>query len=188
MRIETERLLLQPLSTGDAEALHRLWTRPPVRHFLWDGEVVPPAETLAVVNASMVALRANEYGLWSARLGAGEPLIGTGGFWPFFDPPRIQLLYLLSPEFWGRGLANEMARAMLRFGFEEHGYETIEAAVDAPNLASIRVAERIGLREVKRECLQGRETVFYELGRGELEPAAAAYRLQRDRKPGVVPP
>lgn len=183
MRIRTERLLLAPLSTGDAEAVHELWTRVPVRRFLWDGERVPPDETLAIVSASMVALRDNEYGLWSARLGAGEPLVGITGFWPFFDPPRIQLLYLLAPDAWGRGLATEMARAMLRFGFEEHGYRTIEAAVDAPNEASIRVAERIGLREVKRDSVQGKATVFYELRRAEHDPLPR-YALERGERAG----
>lgn len=186
MRIWTERLLLQPLSTGDAEALHELWRRGPVRRFLWDGERIPPEQTLDVVSSSMVALRDNEYGLWGARPREDRRLAGVTGFWPFFDPPRTQLLYLLSPDFWGRGLATEMAEAMLRFGFEEHRYRKIEAAIDVPNRASIRVARRLGLREVRRDTLRGRETVFYELARREHRPGEGVYVLEgrgRRRRP-----
>lgn len=185
MRIRTDRVDLRPLTTGDAEALHLLWTRPRVRRFLWDGAVVPAEQTLEIVSRSMVALRDNEYGLWGARAEGDERLVGVCGFWPFFDPPRAQLLYVVSPDLWGAGLATEMARAMLRFGFEEHGFAVIEAAIDAPNQASIRVARRVGLRRTGRGTPGGRETEFYELVRHEFDPTGVSYELEGEAgRPG----
>jgi ribosomal-protein-alanine N-acetyltransferase len=47
-----------------------------------------------------------------------DTLIGFCGFWFFYDPPELQLLYGIAPDRWGKGLAAEIARAMIRYGFE----------------------------------------------------------------------
>jgi RimJ/RimL family protein N-acetyltransferase len=57
----------------------------------------------------------------------------------------VELLYGLYQNFWGRGLATEAARAVLRFGFEEVGLEEILACADLDNPASVRVMERLGM-------------------------------------------
>jgi ribosomal-protein-alanine N-acetyltransferase len=78
------------------------------------------------------------------------------------------LLYGLWPAWWGTGLATETGQAVLRYAFGL-GHESVEAATDPPNVASIRVMERLGMSFHKRDKLNGLDTVFYRLTRDAFE-------------------
>lgn len=155
--MNTHRLTLQPLAANHTDALHALWTLPEVRRYLWDDEIIPLEMVQSIIAESMAAAARNEYGLWMAFEKGREELIGFTGFWPFFDPPQIQLIYGLVPGVWGKGYATEMGKAMIDYGVERHGYSEIIAATDPPNKASVHVMERLGMVFWKREG----ETIFY---------------------------
>ncbi|NOT61720.1 MAG: GNAT family N-acetyltransferase [Acidobacteria bacterium] len=77
----------------------------------------------------------------------------------------IRLLYGIDEAHWGRGYAAEAARAIVDYGFVQLGCEQIVASTDVPNLASIRVMEKLGLTFQRRALVEGKDTVFYELTR-----------------------
>jgi RimJ/RimL family protein N-acetyltransferase len=52
------------------------------------------------------------------------------------------------PQWWGRGLATEAARECLRYAFEEVGLGRVVAGADPPNVASLRVIERLGMKPI----------------------------------------
>src|SRR5690606_26565150 len=56
------------------------------------------------------------------------------------------LWYILHPAYWGRGFIPEAARALLAFGFGELGLHRVIVDCDPGNAASIRVAEKLGMR------------------------------------------
>jgi ribosomal-protein-alanine N-acetyltransferase len=85
------------------------------------------------------------------------------GFREFFDPPQLQLLYGLLPEYCGRGLATEVAARICRHAFRELGFTEIAAATDVPNQASVKVLRRLGMREVRRSDDGTAGTVFFVL-------------------------
>ena len=58
---------------------------------------------------------------------------------------RAEVGFVLSREYWGRGLMSEAVRAILRFGFERMNLNRIEARCIAENAASARVMEKAGM-------------------------------------------
>jgi len=146
VEIETARLRLRPLDLDDVDAVHRLWTEPDVRRYLWDDQLVPHTRAAAIVDASLMCFTARGFGLWAIRLTAATNLSGFCGLRPAETGNDIELLYGLAPRHWGCGLATEAARAVLRYGFETLRLARIIAATDAPNVGSIRVLERLGMR------------------------------------------
>ena len=54
--------------------------------------------------------------------------------------------YILHSDYWGRGYGTEIAKAMVRFGFEELGMHRIWATCRPQNIASSRVLEKTGLK------------------------------------------
>ena len=159
--IETARLRLRPFRPEDLGGVHRLFVEPGVRKFLWDDEVIPKERARSVIEASVHSFEAEGFGLWAASLPKEDALIGFCGFWPFHDPPKLELLYGLSEAYWNTGLATEMARSMLVYGFERLGFERVDASVDAPNVASQRVMQKAGMTFWKREYTNGLDTVYY---------------------------
>lgn len=64
------------------------------------------------------------------------------------EPHRRELGFLIGPRtFWGRGLGRVIARAGLRHGFEELQLEAIWAEALDANHASVRVLQRLDMRE-----------------------------------------
>lgn len=119
-------------------------------------------------------------GLWRMSQLGEETLIGCCGYWYFRDPPELELLYGIVPTHWGKGLATEAARAMLRYGFEELGLPRIVGSTEIANLASVRVMEKAGMVLARRAVVDDRDTVFFVLSREAFVSDNAPYRLWGD--------
>ena len=159
--LETARLRLRPLTVADGGDLHRLFTLPGVRKYLWDDEIIPLEHAALIIEASVASLEAHGHGLWAVSLPDDDAFVGFCGFWHFHEPPELELLYGIAPDHWHKGLATEAANAMIRYGFDVLRFERIVASTDAANTASVRVMERAGLRFWKREMTNGLDTIYY---------------------------
>jgi [ribosomal protein S5]-alanine N-acetyltransferase len=96
--LETERLVLHPLSEADLDALHRISNDLLVRRYLWDGEPVSMV-TIEVIFAQSVREFAEKgVGLFGIRLRGEEKLLGLCGFRSLENTVEIELAYELSPE------------------------------------------------------------------------------------------
>lgn len=60
--IETARLRLRPFKLDDVDALHRLWTEPEVRQYLWDGDVITRERVESLVNTSLTSFEDHGFG------------------------------------------------------------------------------------------------------------------------------
>ena len=159
----TQRIKLSPVRKDEAEELHQIWIDPEVRKYLWDDLIIPETQTQEVINQSLTAFANKKYGLWVARLINQKEIIGFTGYWQFFDPPQTQLLYGLLPQYWGQGLATEISKAMIDYGFKEYGFNTINASTDLDNKSSMAVLARLGMKSIKQANIDGKETIFYQL-------------------------
>ena len=165
MEIKTQRLVLHPLKKTDLDAIHRLWTAPGVRRYLWDDEIILRDRTEDILQENERLFNEKSFGLWGGWSQDRERLIGFSGFWYFREPPELEILYGVADELWGRGYASEMAAAMVAYGFEELNFPKIIGSTDAPNVASSRVMEKLGFQLDKRETVEGLDTLFYGLSR-----------------------
>jgi len=66
-------------------------------------------------------------------------------------------------QHWGQGFATEAARAVLAHALRVLRIDPVVAIVDPRNLASIRVAEKIGLRQAGSAYHYGTMQVFFRL-------------------------
>ncbi|TDV55109.1 GNAT family N-acetyltransferase [Actinophytocola oryzae] len=64
------------------------------------------------------------------------------------EPSDVELGYRLRPAVWGRGLATEGVRLLVRRAFTELALDRVVATTMAVNVASRRVLEKAGLRHV----------------------------------------
>lgn len=163
--IETPRLRLRPACRSDAPALHALWTEPQVRRFLWDDVTIRLERAAEVLDKSMASFADRGLGQWLVFERGADALAGFAGLGAMEESGEVELLYGLHPRCWGRGLATEAARALLRLGFEELGLPRILAGADQPNLASLRVIERLGMDYERRTRTPLGWTLYYALTR-----------------------
>ena len=163
-KVETERMVLRPYTEDDFAAMADMHGREEVaRYLLWK-----PRDA----DASRQALD-RHLGPRLEKEGDGMTLAGidkesglfVGEFVLFLrstDHRAGEVGYILHPDFFGRGLAGEGARAILQIGFEEMNLHRIIGRLDARNTASARVLEKLGMRKeghfVRNEIIKGEWT------------------------------
>ena len=165
MRLETARLLLRPCTLEDLDALHRFWTDPEVRRYLWDDQVISREQAETMLQRSLASFRTHGFGLWIVYCAGEEAMVGFCGLSLTGDPPQVELLYGIAPSLWGQGLATEAARAVLRYGLEALRLVRIGAGADVPNVASVRVLEKLGMTFARCMRTEYGEVVYFALTR-----------------------
>ena len=163
--LKTERLELRPIDPADRLALHALWTEPAVRRYLWDDRVIELATVDEVIERSATSFAAEGFGLFALREAGRSALIGVAGIYPLQPSGEPELLYSLATLSWGRGLAREASRAVIADAFERLGFARVLARTDTPNLASIEVMRRLGMKYEGERDENGLPTVSYALAR-----------------------
>lgn len=86
------------------------------------------------------------FGLWVLRDTDGR-IVGRGAVRHLLveDTDEVELGYGFYPEFWGRGLATEIAAAFLHVGREQLGLPSLVAITRHANVGSQRVLIKTGL-------------------------------------------
>jgi ribosomal-protein-alanine N-acetyltransferase len=167
--LNTGRMRLRPISTGDVDALHTLWTDPDVRRYLWDDRIIPRETVEQIVAQSLATFDADGFGYFALELqDRADELIGFCGHRRADIEGQIELLYGIHPAYWGEGLVAEAAREVLRFGFESCAFDRVIAATDTPNQQSVRVLQKLGMTFQCRREFHGLDTVFYSMTRSEF--------------------
>lgn len=159
---ETNRLLLRMFTPDDLDDLARIFAKPSVMKYLGlDGQPVLREETETALKSIIKNWELNGFGRWAVILKENGELIGCAGFRSYEG--LAELFYLLDEPYWGKGLATEIARECLRFGFNDRRFDKIIAFVRPQNSASRRVLEKIGMRFIQEITIFGVFAVKYEI-------------------------
>jgi RimJ/RimL family protein N-acetyltransferase len=75
----------------------------------------------------------------------------------------VELAYALAAEYWNRGLATEMARAILNLAFERLGLTNVVCFTLPTNRASRRVMEKVGFDYEREVTHVGSSHVLYRI-------------------------
>jgi RimJ/RimL family protein N-acetyltransferase len=145
--LRTDRLLLEPLADGhleleveldaDAEVLRYL------HHSARTREEVVSSHTRRLAQAAEV----DGLGFWMAF--TGGDVAGLMMLPPVAEPGVAELGYRLHRRHWGKGLASEASRALLRHAFDTVQLDRVIAQTMAVNLGSQRVMQAVGMRYVR---------------------------------------
>ena len=150
--VETERLLLRPWRPAeDLEALAALNADPAVMRWVAPNRPLTREETAEQLDRFVRHWDEHGFGLWALVPREGDAgCIGFAGLAiPSFLPailPAVEVGWRLAPDWWGRGLGTEAARASVAFGFDELALRSIVSVIDERNERSLRLAARLGMR------------------------------------------
>jgi RimJ/RimL family protein N-acetyltransferase len=151
-QIDTERLILTPMTVDDVEAYLELHSDPDVIRFLGEmdrGLAVARLES----DARLWAGRG--HGLFRLAHKDDGRFLGRVGlkYWPQFDETEVG--WTLRRGEWGHGFATEAARACGEWAFRELSVPYLTSYIEPHNARSIAVAERLGMSPLRRDALDG---------------------------------
>jgi RimJ/RimL family protein N-acetyltransferase len=161
--ITTERLMLQPPTLDDVDSMLSYQSREDVcRYIPYEPRTREQVVERVEGPLRRTTLDAEGQALWLvARLRPSRGTVGTAGtvgaligdvmlMWHSEQHRSGEIGYVFAPEHAGRGYATEAARALLGLGFDGLRLHRITARIDARNTASVRVAQRLGMRQEAR--------------------------------------
>ena len=151
--IITERLLLRPWKDQDFLPYAEINADPAVREFF--PSVLTREQSDAEIRRFQENYEREGFCMFAAELVATGQFAGFIGLQtmnfavPSLVQPAVEVGWRLSRPLWGRGLATEGARGVLRHAFETLQLRELVAITTPANLPSRRVLEKIGMKHLQ---------------------------------------
>jgi RimJ/RimL family protein N-acetyltransferase len=156
VRLETERLVLRKPEPGDLNGYADVWADPEVVRYL-SGSTLPRNQVPQAIERMLLHWERHGVGLFSVLRKEDGRFVGRVGYL-LWDPERwvnamheqldgeleLEIGWTIAHELWGNGYATEAAAACRDHAFSELGRDHVISLIAPENVASIRVAEKIG--------------------------------------------
>ena len=169
VRLETERLVMRWLREDDFEQYRRMCIDPDVMRFLGDGRPMTNIEIWRQMAWFMGHWYFRGYGIWAVEEKDSGKLVGRIGFIDPIGWPGFELGWTLARDSWGKGYANEGARRALSYAFGEMDRDHVISLIAPENVASVKVAERLGETVEGETQLMGRKVLIYGIRRDQRQ-------------------
>ncbi len=161
--LETDRLILRPITLNDAEDLFEYASDPEnTKHTFPTHQSIEETEWV-ISNLFMSAPLGN----FAIELKESGKMIGTCDLRVNEGEKSAELAYAINKKYWGNGYAPEAAKRLLELAFQDLKIERLWAKFSSENPASGRVMEKIGmekegtLRHTKNLCGDFVDQVVY---------------------------
>lgn len=145
--LETERLVLRPVTADDAAAVFAYASNPNVTRFtLFETHRTIDDSRWFVVDyvRSRYASQEPDPLAITLREENGRMIGSIGAHWVSQPDGTMELGYTIGEPYWGRGLVVEACRAVVRHVFIDYAVERLQARVISGNAASERVLQKLG--------------------------------------------
>ncbi len=165
--LETERTILRAHALDDFDAYARMWADPTVCRFI-GGKARTREESWMrfLRHAGLWSLIG--YGYWAIEDKASGHFIGEAGFHDMKRDikPSLEGIpeagWVLAPEAHGKGIASEVVGRALAWADTTVGKDRTVCIIDPENESSIKVASKVGYKEILRTTYHDVPTILFE--------------------------
>ncbi len=167
--LRTQRTYLKEFTNSDIDSLASLLADPEVMRFSMTGPMTKE-ETQKLLRSWIENYKIAINSPWAIIY--EEQLIGFAGFDVRIveEQEKRQITFRLMRDYWGKGLATELAKALKDYAFSKLMLNEFIAIVDPNNLASIRTLEKIGMVYDKTINYEGLDRRIFSLHLFTLMP------------------
>jgi len=143
--LETERLRLRLFTHDDLDVMFELNTDPDVIRYADEPVKDMDEVRQRLEDGPLADYKKYGYGRFAVDLKESGKMIGFCGikYIPEIELPEVGYRFLKT--YWGQGIATEAARACVDFAREDLGIDKLIALIVPENIASVRVAEKLGM-------------------------------------------
>ena len=149
--IETERLILRPLTLADASIAYHGWTGDPdvARYVSWlphhsIDDTIKWLKEIEWKQDTSGNIALNDNYIWGFALKETGELFGSGGLIWEEEMQLFQVGYNIMKTHWNHGYTTEAMKAILKFASVELGIKKVSGGHAKENLASANVIKKLG--------------------------------------------
>lgn len=168
-RLETESLRLRRYRQDDLEDLHAMFSDP--QHMCWYPEPFPREGTQEWLDRQIARYRDPGYGLWIVEDRRTGEFLGTAGPAPMLveGVEHVEIGWHTKPGRKGEGIAPGAGAAARDWAFANLPVDHLISLVRPENIASCRVAEKIGMHVDRQADHKGLLHRIYRIDRPTWE-------------------
>lgn len=147
--LESDRLILRPITVKDAEHIYISWTSDPevAKFMIWDVHKSVD-ETITWLKIEEEHINSDHNYGWGFVLKETGELFGSGGIYYKEALGCYELGYNIMKKYWGQGLTTEAGRLILDFGIHTLGEKKFFCRHAVDNIGSMKVMTKLGFKYV----------------------------------------
>ncbi|MEH7387957.1 GNAT family N-acetyltransferase [Bacillus sp. JJ1521] len=159
----TERLILRKMTKDDTRNLMDIFSDPVAMRYY--PSTKKESDTNEWIKWTLKNYDEYGVGLWIVEDKVTGEFLGQCGIVPqeVDGVMEMEIGYLFVRRVWGKGYATEAALACKNYGFERLKLNRMVSLPDVNNIPSVKVAERIGMQEIKTINKWGKEVYVYSV-------------------------
>ena len=147
--IQTERLILRPLTLADVDAVHAYQSNEEVCRYVpfepRSREVV--ADRIENLLKSQLNNEGDAISIGAENRETGQLMGDIMLAWHSAEHKGAEIGWAFHPDYQGKGYATEAADAVLGLAFTVFDFHRVVARIDVLNDASVAMAKRLGMRQ-----------------------------------------
>ncbi|EKT57564.1 GNAT family N-acetyltransferase [Providencia sneebia] len=165
--LETDRLILAGHQHSDFPALAKLWATQSVVRYL-GGSPSTERESWMRMLEYLGLWPLLGFGYWAVREKQSGLYVGDLGFADFHRMTRAivkgtpEAGWIIASEFQGQGFATEAMEGALFWLKSQHKFKQTVCLIEPNNLASLRVAQKLGYIPQREVLIQGICSILYK--------------------------
>ena len=159
----TAHTKLRPFRLEDTDALFQIANQKDIFKYFPNPAPWSCEKAEKFIQSQLEHWERHGFGWWGVEPLDGPELIGWNGLQYLPATDEIEVGYLMSRDYQGRGWTTEGVCACLGFGFNQLGIRSVIAIVHPENIPSQRVALKCGLSLVDRTNYFGMDCFRYRI-------------------------
>lgn len=167
--IETPRLVIHPPQLSDFDNLYALQSDLDVMQYVGNG-ARSQEEVMIGLKKAIAHQEKHGFSLGSVHEKDNGRFIGRAGLiYLGYDDTQsdIEVAYALMKSAWGKGYGTELAKTLIKWGFECLPVNKLVAVVNPQNEASKHVLEKANMSYLGPTEYGNKEVAFYEINNGQ---------------------
>ena len=145
--LEGGRIRLRQLSEDDAGDMHAVYSDEVTMAYWSNTPTKTLEETRQLVKRDVEATKNGRALFWAIEVKETGAVIGKCTLWQYDESnQRAEVGYILSRQYWRKGLMSEALEAMIDYAFSGLGLHRLEADTDTNNAASLALLEKLGFQ------------------------------------------
>ena len=159
--LETERCLIRETTVEDVEEFYEIYKHPVITEYMEDLYPEKEQERDYIRQYIEKVYTFWEFGVWTVVEKGSGAVIGRAGFSyrEGYEEPEIG--FIIGVPWQRKGYAEEVCRAILNYGKEALGFDTVQAFVRTGNEASANLCRKLGLHNAGVTNIEGKEHFRY---------------------------
>lgn len=154
--LETERCLVRETTPDDVDDFYRIYSDPAITKYMEDLYPEIEQEKQYIREYIEKVYSFFEFGVWTVVERGSGSVIGRVGFAFREGYEEPELGFIISVPWQRQGYAEEVCRAVMRYGWEALGFQQVQAMVEPENVASIKLCEKLGFAVKEKVVEKGK--------------------------------